>query len=353
MKVRSLLAALGCLWGCSCAHWFVEPLPPEAQLDRARTGDGWDIALVRYPAQGAPTGRPVLLCHGITANARNMDLDRDHSLARWLAAHGREAWTMSLRGSGAFQGTPAAHRRGHFTFDTLWRQDLTAAIRTVRERSRAETIDFVGHSMGGLLVYAYLAEGGEGLNAVATLGSPTRLDWGGASDHLLALFAPVVLRKGALLPLSLLAQLAVPVQGTIGDHPFETLLYNPRNTTLATFQRLLAIGIGDLPAGVGSQMASMVSTGRFGSEDGRTDYRSDLARVHTPVLVVAGKADRVAIPPGVKDGYRALGGPKEWLLLGEENGVEADYGHMDLVLGDRAQTELWPRVLDFLDRHAR
>jgi len=58
------------------------------------------------------------------------------------------------------------------------------------------------------------------------------------------------------------------------------------------------------------------------------------------------------VPPAVKDGYRLLGGPKEWFLAGEENGAEADYSHMDLILGERAQTEVWPRVLDFLDRHS-
>ena len=53
----------------------------------------------------------------------------------------------------------------------------------------------------------------------------------------------------------------------------------------------------------------------------------------------------------VCDGFRALGGPKEWLLVGEVNGAVADYGHMDLVIGERAPTEVWPRVLDFLERH--
>jgi hypothetical protein len=57
------------------------------------------------------------------------------------------------------------------------------------------------------------------------------------------------------------------------------------------------------------------------------------------------------VVPAVKDAYRALGGPKEWLLIGEENGAEADYGHLDLVIGERAGTEVFPRVLDFLDRH--
>src|SRR5207248_2947779 len=132
-----------------------------------------------------PTGRPVLLCHGISANARNMDLDVDHSMARWFASHGRDAWTVSLRGTGDSDGIDADKGRAVFDFDTLWQQDLAAAIAYVREASHRDSIDYVGHSMGGMLFYAYLAEGGSGVNAFVTLGSPTRMNWGGMLDPLI------------------------------------------------------------------------------------------------------------------------------------------------------------------------
>ena len=41
----------------------------------------------------------------------------------------------------------------------------------------------------------------------------------------------------------------------------------------------------------------------------------------------------------------------QWLLLAEENGVEADYGHVDYVLGERAAKEVWSPVLAFFERH--
>ena len=69
------------------------------------------------------------------------------------------------------------------------------------------------------------------------------------------------------------------------------------------------------------------------------------------MLVVAGRLDRVALCPAVYDAYRALGGPKEWLLISRANGAVAEYGHMDLVIGDRAPTEVWTPVLEFFNRH--
>ncbi|MBX5482067.1 MAG: alpha/beta fold hydrolase [Myxococcaceae bacterium] len=207
------------LGATGCASWFAHPLPPEARTFRAKTDDGWELGLVQYLPEGTPTGRPVLLCHGISANGRHMDLDEAHSLARYLAAHGREAWTMSIRGTGASdRADPAKGRRQNFTFDDVWRHDTRTAIAFVRghaetprllrrlqhdgvalsaeQRAIADeefvAIDYIGHSMGGMLVYAYLAEGGEGLHAVVTLGSPTRMDWGGRLD-------PVVVGASRLL----------------------------------------------------------------------------------------------------------------------------------------------------------
>jgi poly(3-hydroxyalkanoate) synthetase len=75
--------------------------------------------------------------------------------------------------------------------------------------------------------------------------------------------------------------------------------------------------------------------------------RADMAKIRTPVIVVAGRLDRIAAVPAVKDGYRALGGPKEWLLITRANGAQGEYGHMDLVIGDRAPTEVWTKILGF------
>ena len=125
-----------------CAGLSVVPHPKEAELHRARTDDGWEISLVRYRAVGEPKGPPVVLCHGISANERNMDLDDEHSMARWFAAHGREAWTMSLRATGMSDAPDAAKGRGPISFDDYWRHDLPAVIEYVQRVSGAPELDF-------------------------------------------------------------------------------------------------------------------------------------------------------------------------------------------------------------------
>jgi pimeloyl-ACP methyl ester carboxylesterase len=346
------VALLLWLLASGCAAWRVVPLPPEAERHRAKTADGWEIELTRYRAQGEVKGPPVVLCHGISANARNMDLDAEHSFARYVASQGREGWTMSLRGTGESDRPDPSKGRDPITFDDFWRFDLPAVVKHVQRVSGSPTVHYAGHSMGGLVLYAYLSQGGEGIEAAATLGTPLRLDFGSPLDGLVAL-APALIGRTWLVPSAGGAFLAAPFQTLVDDGPFQRFFYNPQSTRVETWQRLMAYGTADVAGGTALQLAQLRERGRFVSADGAIDFREGLARVQTPVLVVAARLDRIALAPAVKDGYRALGGPKEWLLITRANGARGEYGHMDLVIGERAAEEVWSKVLAFFDRHAR
>lgn len=336
--------------GCAALHWV--PLPAQAELHRAKTADGWELALVRYRPVGAPTGRPVILVPGISANARNMDLDDEHSLARWFAAHGREAWTVSLRSAGDSDGADTdVGRNPGFGFDAYWEQDLPAVIAEVTRVTGADSVDYVGHSLGGMVAYAYLSQGGRGIHAAATLGSPSRLDLGTGFEGLLVAGGKLLPNRW-MIPSSVGAHLAIPFQGVVDNGPFQTFFYSAENTTLESWKRLMAYGTANVSGAVAAQLVSVISAGAFTCADGTHDFRKDLGKVTTPVLVVAARLDRVALTPAVYDAYRALGGPKQWLLISRANGAVAEYGHMDLVIGERAPTEVWTPVLEFFNRHA-
>lgn len=335
--MRSLV--LLCFVGC--ANLQVVPVPEAAEQHRPKTADGWELSLVRYRPVGPSTGIPVLLCHGITANERNMDLDADHSMARWLASKGREAWTMSVRGTGASDRVDPTHGRAlPILFDHFWQHDLPTAIAHVRQVSGAEQLDYAGHSMGGLIAYAYLSHGGTGLHAVATLGTPVRLGWGTGVERLLTSIGPIVGRDEVLVPSEALAQLSAPFQTLGDDSLMERLLYQPGSTSKETWQRLVRYGTADTAGGVIRQLLVML---------GSASFRAELASVRTPVLVIAGKLDRLALTPAVKDGFHALGGPRQFRLITAANGAHGEYGHMDLVIGEHAAEDVFPHVLGFFD----
>jgi polyhydroxyalkanoate synthase len=241
-------------------------------------------------------------------------------------------------------------RIGGFTFDAYWEQDLPAVIAKVKAVSGAESVDYVGHSMGGMVLYAYLSQGGKGIHAAATLGSPSRLDLGTGFEGLLVNGARM-LPRGWMVPSSVGAFLASPFQGMIEEGPFQKFFYNSENTKLESWKRLMSYGTANVSGAVAAQLVSIIATGAFTCGEGNHDFRKGLEQVTTPVLVVAARLDRVALSPAVYDAYRALGGAKEWLLISRANGAVAEYGHMDLVIGERAPTEVWTPVLEFLNRH--
>jgi polyhydroxyalkanoate synthase len=259
---------------------------------------------------------------------------------------------MSLRATGASDRVdPAKGRALPIRFDDYWQHDLPTAIDHVRKVSGADAIDYAGHSMGGMIVYAYLSQRGQGLHAVATLGSPTRLDWGTSLEALARRFGPLVANDDVLIPSELGAHLSAPFQTLGEDGLFERMLYNRESTTPEAWQRLILYGTANTAGGVARQLLPLMQDGRFVSADGSRDFKAGMATIRVPVIVVAGKLDRVAPTPAVKDGFRALGGPKRWLLITRANGTLGEYGHMDLVIGERAPDEVFRPVLDFFNQH--
>lgn len=336
------------LLAAACLRPAAEPAPVRgAERLTARTADGWNLALVRYRPAGASTGLPVLLCHGISANARNMDLDAAHSLAQWMAAHGREAFALSLRGTGESDvPDPEEGRSADYSIDTFAQQDVPAAIAKILEVTGAGQVDYVGHSMGGMVAYIYLARGGGEIHALATLGSPTRFATGGAGEEMLRR-ASRFARAMPFVDVPALSRLSAPIFAGV-DTVLDPLMYNPNNLSPETWRKLLTEGTGSVSGGVVRQFAQILQRDGLVSADGALDYRPMLSSAKVPALVVAGKLDRIAPAPSVRAGYDLLGGEKSFFVAGEENGFLFDYGHMDLILGERAGQELWPRVLAFL-----
>jgi pimeloyl-ACP methyl ester carboxylesterase len=141
-----------------------------------RTRDGWRLALYRYPARHRSSRYgPVLLVHGLGANRFNMDAPvPEISLAQYLAARGHDVWVAELRGAGRSRppGWPLTRRRT-FDFDDYVQKDIPAILRRVLDDSGYPQINWVGHSMGGMLAYASMLQYDQRLfRRVVTIGSP-------------------------------------------------------------------------------------------------------------------------------------------------------------------------------------
>lgn len=341
--MRWLVAASALLLqGCVLASLWRTDWPEPVQTHQVVTADGWTLDLRRVPATGGPTrARPVVLMHGIVTNGRNWDLEAEHSLVRYLSARGFDVWVPSLRGVGASE-----HRDEDYAFDVHVEADVPAIIAYVQAATGAKAVDWVGHSMGGLVLYAHLAGGGQGIGRAVTLGSPVHFAWSGRMESLAH-------RAGSMAsavrwPLRALSHSTMPLHGE-WDGPAERLLMSRALTPAETWRRFIAVGVDDPPPALIAQFVGWIQRGRFDALSGQTDYLEGLGAVSVPTLVVAGKIDAIAPPWSVRPAFEKLGAEeKRWLLLGEANGMSGDYNHMDMLLSPHAKTDLFPRIVAWL-----
>ncbi len=334
------------------ALWHTER--PFDERHSARTRDGWRLALYRYRGSERSHHPPVILCHGIAANARNLDLDDDHSLACHLRDTGRDVWVLELRGVG-MSDSPSRrrNRRGGWSFDVHVREDLPALLTAVGNLSGASTCDWVGYSMGGLIAYAGF--GGETelpltLRRLVTIGAPVVTRPRSARDHgIVGLLARLLRRTSTIRQrrLAAAAALLAPslnrlVGGAIGV---------PGASSPLQVRRAMIEVVSNVSGGVVAQFRTWMDTGRFTSLDGLVDYAAGMEKINAPALVLGGNQDRVAPPGAVRRGFELLGSEHKVLaVLGRDAGQETDYGHMDLAFGRHAPAEIYPQVSDFLNR---
>lgn len=315
------------------------PFRPD-EVYRVPTPDGAAVALGRYhPRIPRRYVEPVILCHGLGNNRHALDLDERHSLARYLARAGFEAWVLELRGRG-LSGSPL-----EATFDDQVQFDVATAIETVRSTGSQQVL-WVGHSKGGLLIYAHLARFGSApIRAAVTIGSPFTFALQPGLKLFVRRVAPLLTR--AFLPTSQLGRLA-PLGLPPG--PITRYLVHDTNLELDIAKHALASIAADIPGGVARQFARWVRNGTFDGDDG-FDYRN-LSHVKVPFLLIAGTHDLLATPLAVARAREALGGPVKLVMAGSAHGFRGDYGHGDLLFGRHAPDEIYPVVETFLAAQA-
>ncbi|WP_224249296.1 alpha/beta fold hydrolase [Hyalangium gracile] len=317
------------------------PFRPD-ELYRVPTDDGAGIALGRYHARGERRyAQPVILCHGLGANRFHMDFDERYSLARYLARAGFETWVMELRGRGL------AGSASDFTFDDQAEHDVRTAVRTVVSTGAKEVL-WVGHSKGGLMLYAHLARNPQApVRAAVTMGSPFTF----AVQPGLRIFMK---RIEPLLRLATIPTRRITNIAFLGAPPGPMTRYMmlADNMDPDVVRRALANVPSDLAGGVVRQFARWIDTHAFTTYDGSFDYRVPLAEVRVPFLLLGGSRDLLAPPLAVARAKEHLGGPVKLVIAGRAHGFAEDYGHADLVLGRRAPDEIFPLVETFLSAHA-
>lgn len=338
-----------------CVHLMYPARDAATEILYTTTDDGWELAVHHFaPAPGLPPRRhPVIICHGLASNKNNWDLTDRLSFPAYLTDLGFDVWGIELRGGGLSE-TPGwfSEKGWDFTFDDYVLHDIPAALALVREKTGAEQVHWIGHSMGGIVMYGYLQRvGDQHIRSAAAIGSPPWL-----LDHANPLNAsytwlPVLDFFFDEIPTGTLAQLLSPL-AAYQIVPHTHIIWNRDNVSPQAARTAAANAVSNQSANVMVQLARTIEDHALRSFDGTYDYRAGLANITVPFFFGAGALDHLAPPAVVMDAYRHVSSEhKAVVVFSRANGFANDYGHVDLVVGESAPLDVFPVLSQWVIEH--
>ncbi|HJN73118.1 MAG TPA: alpha/beta hydrolase [Myxococcota bacterium] len=294
-----------------------------------RADDGWQAPLFRLePRPGAP-GEPVVLAHGLGVNRHCLDFDPKLSLARTLNAEGYAVYLLEHRGDRSAIAPPKAPS---WDFDDLATRDIPAALDAVRAHSGAARVLYVGHGLGGQLLYAHLAHSrGEDIAGACSISAPVRFTAPTSQARALrkaARFLPGALR----LPTR--AASAMSATSLMGEGLTEGPVH----------RGLLVHASEDLHVGLLRQVLRWFEAGALVDRDDRIDYACALHGLKTPIQLVTSWGDPLCRPEDATPVLSHLAGPSDLVEL------DASWNHLDPLLGKDAPSRVYSHIVRFLGR---
>ena len=275
-----------------------------------------ELAVTRLGRADAPGSRgvPVILLHGSFTNRRFWFSPKGIGFGAHLARAGFDVWIPEMRGHGL---SPRNSSYRHNRVMDYARYDLPAIAEFVLEQT-AQAPHTMGHSLGGVILAA--AAGG-GYLEQRSAASLTLLGAQVSRIYLPLKFPP--LEWGGHLLLSCMPHLS---------------------------GMRLRRGPEDEPIGVARDALRWHGLfGRFGA--GRENWWQGLAAVRIPVLAVSAEGDRQDPPAACERLLRQFGSAsREHLCLGPKNGFASAFGHVEMLISKAAQRDVWPLLVDWLQR---
>jgi len=329
--------------------WMEAQFPEPMLADETHTvvtEDSWPIRLYRRtPAGGG--GEPVFLPHALGANHLNYEVPVGHSVVDALVEAGYDCWTMDYRGDRSCPAPKGMSRRNTHVDDYLTK-DVPAALQHIRETTGYDQVHWIGHSMGGMLLYAYEAVFGcEHIASATTFGSPIGFkDTRVKNAYLVALLAAycppllsAAIRGGS--PFARFVKPQIPGLPINWDNMHEGI------DTQAHYNMLEVP-----PGGVSFDMNRWAMSQDWKMLNGALDVSAELRKSKLPLLAFFAPQDPFVNLDDAQDFMDNLPTEdKAMVVLSKEEGCEADYNHCDIPFSPNADVEVFPHVIGWLQEH--
>jgi choline dehydrogenase-like flavoprotein len=334
---------------------------PRPESHPVTTSDGTEIRLTHY-AMGSKG--PIVLAPGYGNAARAFALDTvPLSYTQYLGEHGYDVWLLDYRASPDLESSFT-----QFTVDDIALRDWPAAIEHVRTQTGADTVQAMGHCVGGLSLFMAIAGGLHGLRSAtfsSLAGNPIPT-WGNrarAAARLATLFKALGIkglstdyRRDSLPDRAVdLLMRALPFRH-VYDSPAGRRIYfiygdvfDYSRIDEATMRESVPSFFGNGNITFFEHISRMIRRGRAVDAQGRDAYWPNADRFRMPVSFITGAHNRMFVPQSIDRTYAALvqaNGPEHYVKH-----VLPDYAHLDLWLGADAARDVFPIALAELERH--
>ncbi|KAL3692264.1 hypothetical protein R1sor_005915 [Riccia sorocarpa] len=239
-------------------------------------------------------------------------------------------------------------------FDDYLNEDVPTALDYIRKICKPVDgrVLSIGHSMGGIVLYAHLSTRGSNSGLAAAVSLASALDYG-VSDTTLKLLMPLMDPAQALnVPVVPLGALMTAAQPLVSRPPYALAWvgYNVSAQNMMDqplFNKLILNNFGTIPVKLLYHLSTVFQPGGLRSRDGSIRYKENISKCDVPVLALAADKDLICPPVAVLDTVEEF--PKDivtYKLFGGENDLH--YGHYDLVCSPAAKREVFPYIRDFL-----
>ncbi len=326
--------------------------------------DGVPLRLTRY--KGGTKG-PVILSHGLGVSSLIFSMDTiDTNLLEYLFANGYDVWLLDYRDSIAL---PASSSES--TGDDVATKDYPAAVDQVRQLTGAKDVQMVVHCWGSTTFFMAMLAGLEGVRSAVCSQIATHIVAPTLNKIRTGLHLPEFLDHIGVKSLTAYVDTHADWWNQLYDKGLElypipldnlcnspvchritfmyALLYEHPELNQATHDNLHEMfGVANIKAF--DQIALMTRKGHIVAADGTEAYLPNLKRLAIPITFIHGGNNACFLPESTEITYN---------LLRQTNGndlytrhVIPNYGHIDCIYGKNAAADVYPFMLQHLEKTA-
>ena len=337
-------------------------VPAPSEIHHVETSDGIKIRLTRM--SGGDRG-PVILAPGFGVSTLSFTIDTvPLNFPEYLCAQGFDVWLMDYRFSpelpSAIQG---------YNIDDVAEKDWPAAVHFVRTHTGRESVQVVGHCVGSLS-FLMGVTGGSLTGIRSAICSQLTLHPVSWWENRLKARIPVPEFLEAIgihrinpsarpdwrsnIVDTLIQAVPIPA-GEDCNHPVCRRIFSVYGPSYAHAQLNDATHdaihemFGPVAVEPFEQFADMVRAGLAVNRAGDPIYTERMDRIDFPTLFIAGEHNKIFYPATSQRTFEAIREVSDTPEI-FERWVIPDYAHMDVFMGKNAVKDVYPRLLEFLER---